>query len=114
MSSATMLFCGARSLLSFPSAHFLLHAPSRDFSGSIQPDELTRLREDVGDARAMLPDIYGQCTKMDRKKINSITYSENNRELLAPAEASAKGMVTGMAHEIVDAPMSYYVKDRAQ
>ncbi|MEM5440333.1 ATP-dependent Clp protease proteolytic subunit [Paraburkholderia diazotrophica] len=114
MSAATMMFCGARNRLSFPDAHFLLHAPNEDFGGSFRPDELNRMREDVGDLRVMLSDIYGQCTNMDRKEINSITYSENNRERLTPAEASVKGMVTGMAHEIVDAPVSYYVKDRAR
>ncbi|WP_028215514.1 ClpP family protease [Paraburkholderia mimosarum] len=114
MSSATIIFCGAQDRLSFPGARFILHPPSINLSNRFQPDQLNVATEDLDTAKQMLSDVYSRCTKLNEKEINSMIYSENNRKVLSPDEASADGMVTGKALEIIDAPVSYYVKDRAQ
>ncbi|WP_035515874.1 ATP-dependent Clp protease proteolytic subunit [Paraburkholderia nodosa] len=114
MSAATMMFCGAQDRLSFPGGIFILHPPSIDLSNRFQPDQLNVATENLDTATKMLSDIYSKCTKLNDKEINSIIHSENNRKVLSPDEASANGMVTGIAHDIIDAPVSYYVKDRAQ
>ncbi|MEX3694126.1 ATP-dependent Clp protease proteolytic subunit [Paraburkholderia sp. BR14263] len=114
MSAATMMFCGAQDRLSFPGGRFILHPPSIDLSNRFQPDQLNVATENLDTVKQMLSDIYRSCTNLNGKEINSMIYSENNRKVLSPDEASANGMVTGIAHEIIDAPVSYYVTDRAK
>lgn len=112
MSSATMIFCGAQDRQSLKGARFIMHPPSRSGSAySFQPDQLQDVDTRLKGLNQMFTDIYKECTTLTDDEIKSVLYSENNKMILLPDEAKAKGIISKLADKIADTPVAYYIID---
>lgn len=112
MSSATMIFCGAKDRQSRKGGRFIMHPPYKYYKNrSFQPDELTTARQDLKGYVAMFSEVYRECSLYSDAEISTLLSSENDRKFLLPEEAKEKGVISSVVEQIVTTPISYYITD---
>lgn len=113
MSSATMIFCGAKDRQSRKGGRFIMHPPSRFFDKGIsfQPDQLKVTGQELEGTVRMFTEVYKECSRYSDAEISTLLSSENNRKFLLPDEAKEKGIISGVAAQIMTTPVAYYITD---
>ncbi|MBX8825352.1 ATP-dependent Clp protease proteolytic subunit [Ochrobactrum sp. SFR4] len=112
MSSATMIFCGAKDRQSRKGGRFIMHPPYKYYKNrSFQPDELTTAGQDLKGYVSMFTEVYRECSRYSDAEISTLLSSENDRKFLLPDEAKEKGIISGVAGQIMTAPIAYYITD---
>ncbi len=112
MSSATMIFCGAKDRQSRKGGRFIMHPPSiTPQQGAFQPDHFMTAGRDLKGYIEQFTEVYKECSRYSEAEISTLLSSENDRKFLLPDEAKEKGIISGVAAQIITAPIAYYITD---
>ncbi len=112
MSSATMIFCGAKDRQSRKGGRFIMHPPSITHQQrAFQPDQFITAGRDLKGYVEQFTEVYKECSRYSDTEISTLLSSENDRKFLLPDEAKEKGIISDVAAQIITAPIAYYITD---
>ncbi|HGJ5863985.1 MAG TPA: ATP-dependent Clp protease proteolytic subunit [Arsenophonus nasoniae] len=110
-SSATVIYCAAKSRLSFPLANFILHPASISNirNESLMPNEVERLRKNVEMGNDIFRGIYQECSNLKSEELQKILFSEDSMKYISANNAQELKIATGVADGIIPSDISYYI-----
>lgn len=110
-SAATLLYCGGKERLVFPSAFFLLHAPytTNNYGEDLKLNHIELLKNSVMQAADMLREVYEHCTSLQKEELDQLFFSEDFSISMKYDKAIKYGMATGKASSIAPADVGYYI-----